>query len=289
MVTPLTPDALLLRGAARSGWTSERATLHPAQIEELLSLIEPPLLQAKRSHFSSSIQRIFAATVENVVTFETSDGASPAELRKKLNDFTTLLEKTQQAIADLDPMLYRVLDGELREDYSHVGKKLTPKSSMRLWQPEISTLLNVVIEASRGCKIEAKKGVRDVPYRQMVRSLAAFILDVTGKIPGRSVQRKRPNGLQGSTDDYWFLDLSQKLAAFVSDQANIDIMQRQSMSQDGTVPISSSKSKKKINVPTLTDIVRGELDFLKRETEAQKENFTPALPPLSSRRSNGGE
>jgi hypothetical protein len=289
MGTPLTPDALLLRGAARSGWTSERATLAPAQIEELLSLIEPSLLEAKRSRFSSSIQRIFASAVENVVTFETSDTASPAKMHKKLKEFTTLLEKTQQAIANLDPVLNRVLDGELREDYSRVGKKLTPKSSMRLWQPEISTLLSVVIEASRGCKIEAKKGVRDVVYRQMVRSLAAFILDVTGEVPSRSVQRKRSDGLQGSTDDYWFLDLSQKLAAFVSEQVNIDVMKRQSMSQSGAVPISSSQSKKKIKVPTLTGMVRDELDFLKREAEAQKENFAPTLPPLSSRRLNGGE
>jgi hypothetical protein len=242
---PLAPD-LPLRPARQA--ISQRA-LRPKQHDQLLALIQPPLLPGGDLYFRRYVNLIFAQAVESSIAFgEVSprdtlraevgnaqerltasdlDPALPTTVREAVDALghESLAPDAQAAAAsavevELSPVLLEVVEIVLHEE---IPPEVRADGSFTSWlrslEPERRQ--DVLRQALQRVEVEVKRGPSNTIDRRMVRGLAALVLEVAGLIPTRvyraATHASRAGAGSRTGEVYWFLDLATQLASFVND------------------------------------------------------------------------
>ena len=279
--------------SGESGFTCDRPALSSAELAALVAFIEPPPSAKTRSIFEAGVQRIFALAVSGLLNEARYAGTPVKSLRAKARRFVVMLEKTEAAIDCLDPGLSRLIDAELaRQARTQKVERITPKSSIDVWQSKTTDLIGLIIGVARQLELSPVQGERCVVYRQMVRGLAGLVHAATGEVPKRRTKRKTI--ADTSVDDYWFLRLAQTLGEFAFAEGERRVEQDHAAAEsaaetgeDGKAIKPSGKShnrtkpntkralptRKIIGPPPLTTIVREELKALHDELASPHTRF----------------
>lgn len=294
--TTLRSEDVLRILSMEGGESSDRPALDALELTHLVALVEPPIMSQAREDFEAGLQRIFAWTVHGLRVEARYGGAATLMLREKAKTFLALLEKTEEAIGALDPGLRRLIDARLSElARAQRAKRVTPKSSMRLWAREVTDLIGTVAGVGRQLELDPVKGERNTVYRQMVRGLAALVLAKTEVIPKRSYTRRDAG--DAGVEDYWFLQFCRRIAALAYQRAPQPPLEAEEQGadqlwpeekHDATEPPKSNKGsidktessfkaaaksaplkrpRKLVGPPSLTMVVREELEALAAEVD----------------------